>query len=83
MSLTADPPVHSSSSDDFARSLDAELGYAADASPDFEAIEEKEVENVVDDNDDYKSNHQRYSNKYLNWSMGMKQSAAAPMESVT
>ncbi|MCE3052191.1 hypothetical protein HAX54_051779 [Datura stramonium] len=38
MSLTADSPVHSSSSDDFAAFLDAELDSASDASPDRDEI---------------------------------------------
>ncbi|CAI9779681.1 unnamed protein product [Fraxinus pennsylvanica] len=59
MSLTADSPVHSSSSDDFAAILDAELDSASDASPDPEEVEEKEEEIVGDNDDDNNSDHQR------------------------
>ncbi|MCE5166674.1 hypothetical protein HAX54_023925, partial [Datura stramonium] len=44
MSLTADSPVHSSSSDDFAAFLDAELDSASDASPDRDEVQNEEAE---------------------------------------
>nr|XP_016468745.1 PREDICTED: RNA polymerase II C-terminal domain phosphatase-like 4 [Nicotiana tabacum] len=44
MSLTADSPVHSSSSDDFAAFLDAELDSASDVSPDQHEVENEEAE---------------------------------------
>ncbi|XP_016579808.2 RNA polymerase II C-terminal domain phosphatase-like 4 [Capsicum annuum] len=44
MSLTADSPVHSSSSDDFAAFLDAELDSASDVSPDLDEVENEEAE---------------------------------------
>ncbi|CAA3025440.1 RNA polymerase II C-terminal domain phosphatase-like 4 [Olea europaea subsp. europaea] len=59
MSLTADSPVHSSSSDDFAAILDAELDSASDASPEPGEVEEKEEEIVGDVDDGYNSDHQR------------------------
>lgn len=61
MSLTADSPVHSSSSDDFAAILDAELDSASDASPEPGEVEEKEEEIVGDVDDGYNSDHQRFS----------------------
>lgn len=44
MSLAADSPVHSSSSDDFAAFLDAELDSASDVSPDQDEVENEEAE---------------------------------------
>lgn len=44
MSLTADSPVHSSSSDDFAAFLDAELDSASDVSPELDEVENGEAE---------------------------------------
>ncbi|XP_019234536.1 PREDICTED: RNA polymerase II C-terminal domain phosphatase-like 4 [Nicotiana attenuata] len=44
MSLTADSPVHSSSSDDFAAFLDAELDSASDVSPDQHEVDNEEAE---------------------------------------
>lgn len=60
MNLTADSPVNSSStsSDDFASFLDAELDCVSDGSPDLQGEEEKvaaeegEREEEEDDNDD-------------------------------
>ncbi|CDP10217.1 unnamed protein product [Coffea canephora] len=60
MSLTADSPVHSpsTSGEDFAAFLDAELDSASDASPhpeeaEEEVVEEEEAENKGGDTDDY------------------------------
>ncbi|XP_051148952.1 RNA polymerase II C-terminal domain phosphatase-like 4 isoform X2 [Andrographis paniculata] len=55
MSLTADSPVHSSSSDDLAAFLDAELDTTSDVSADLEIFEENEEiadhskEDIVDE----------------------------------
>lgn len=48
MSLIADSPVHSSSSDDFAAFLDAELDSASDVSPELDEVENGEAEVEVD-----------------------------------
>lgn len=52
MSLTADSPVHSSSSDDFAAFLDAELDSASDVSPDLDEVENEEAEGEEEVEDD-------------------------------
>ncbi|KAL2534828.1 RNA polymerase II C-terminal domain phosphatase-like 4 [Abeliophyllum distichum] len=63
MSLTADSPVHSSSSDDFAAILDAELDSASDASRDPEEVEEKVEE--IDDDGGYNSDNRRIKRRKL------------------
>lgn len=60
MSLAEDSPVPSSSSDDLAALLDAELDTASDASVDSEEVEEEEEENDNDDEDDDYSDLERY-----------------------
>lgn len=77
MSLTADSPVHSSSSDDFAAFLDTELDSASDVSPDQDEVENEEAEGEEevedeeeqdedggdgDDHDDVGSDSSRYYN---------------------
>lgn len=51
MSLAEDSPIHSSSSDDFAAILDAELDAAIDSSGNSEEGAEEE-ESIAEDNDD-------------------------------
>ena len=58
MSLVNDSPVHSSSSEDFAAFLDAELNSTFDISPDLDG--EDEDEDKDDDKDDSKPNIERY-----------------------
>lgn len=70
MSLAEDSPVHSSSSDDFAAILDAELDIASDPSGDSEEVAEEEEISDEDDGDksdeddgdksDYGLNLERY-----------------------
>ncbi|CAL5424817.1 unnamed protein product [Camellia sinensis] len=57
MSLVIDSPVHSSSSEDFAAFLDAELNSTFDISPDLDG--EDEDEDKDDDEDDSKPNIER------------------------
>ncbi|XP_073278092.1 RNA polymerase II C-terminal domain phosphatase-like 4 isoform X1 [Primulina huaijiensis] len=58
MSLAADSPVHSSSSDDLAAFLDAELDAISDASADIQEVAEEE-ENIDDVEGDFESKFDR------------------------
>lgn len=60
MSLAEDSPVHSSSSDDLAAFLDAELDTASDPSADSEEVAEEE-ESDDDDKSNYNLDHKRYT----------------------
>lgn len=67
MSLAEDSPVHSSSSDDFAAILDAELDNASDPSGNSEEVTEEEEISDEDDGDksDYGLDLERYEATYF------------------
>ncbi|CAL5402139.1 unnamed protein product [Camellia sinensis] len=68
MSLVNDSPVHSSSSEDFAAFLDAELNSTSDISPDLE----DEDEDDDDDEDDSKPNIERVKRRKVEMLESMK-----------